>query len=72
MPKPLAVNEAAKMMGVTGDFLREALKQGKFPWGVAVKMAKRYAYYINPEAFEKYMQGEVGICHAGLRKEVTA
>jgi len=59
MSKPLTVNEAAAKMGVTGDFLREALKQGKFPWGAAVKMKKRYSFYINPAAFEKYLKGEV-------------
>lgn len=59
MPKPLTVNEAAKMMGVTGDFLREALKQEKFSFGAAVKMKKRYAYYINPAAFERYLKGDL-------------
>ncbi len=59
MPKPLSVNEAAKQMGVTGDLLREGLKQDKFPFGAAVKMKKRYAYYINPKAFERYMEGDV-------------
>lgn len=59
MPKPLTVNEAAKQMGVTGDLLREGLKQEKFPFGAAVKMKKRYAYYINPAAFERFLKGEV-------------
>lgn len=59
MPKPLTVNDAAAQMGVTGDLLREGLKQDKFPFGAAVKMKKRYAYYINPAAFERYMRGEL-------------
>jgi len=59
MPKLLPVNDAAARMGVTGDLLREGLKQAKFPFGVAVKMAKRWAYYINPAAFEKFMAGEL-------------
>ena len=58
MPKVLLVNDAAKAMGVTGDFLREALKQDKFPFGAAVKMKKRYAYYINPTQFAEYMRGD--------------
>ena len=58
MPKILLVNDAAKAMGVTGDLLREGLKQDKFAFGVAVKMKRRYAYYINPAAFEQYMRGE--------------
>lgn len=59
MPKLLLVNDAAKQMGVTGGLLREGLKQEKFPFGVAVKMKKRYAYYINPALFEKYLQGDL-------------
>ena len=59
MPKPLTVNDAAAQMGVTGELLREGLKQDKFPFGAAVKMKKRYAFYINPAAFEKYMRGEL-------------
>lgn len=59
MPKPLLVNDAAKQLGITGDLLREGLKQSKFPFGVAVKMKKRYAYYINPALFERYLQGEL-------------
>ena len=59
MPKLLLVNDAARQMGVTGDLLREGLKQEKFPFGVAVKMKKRYAYYINPALFEKYLQGDL-------------
>ena len=58
MPKPLTVNEAAAQMGITGDLLREALKQDKFPFGVAVRMEKRWAFYINPVAFGLYMRGE--------------
>ena len=56
MPKPLTVNEAAQQMGVTGDLLREGLKQDKFAFGVAVKMKKRFAYYINPTQFAEYMR----------------
>lgn len=59
MPKPLSVNDAAKQLGVTGDLLREGLKQDKFPFGVAVMMSKRWAFYINPAAFEKYLCGEL-------------
>lgn len=59
MPKLLLVNDAAKQLGITGDLLREGLKQEKFPFGVAVKMKKRYAYYINPALFERYLQGEL-------------
>lgn len=59
MAKFLLVEDAAKQMGVTGGLLREGLKQGKFPFGVAVKMKKRYAYYINPALFTRHLQGEL-------------
>ena len=60
MPKPLTVNKAAAQMGITSALLREALKQGRFPFGAAVKMEKRWAFYINPVTFDLYMRGELG------------
>ena len=53
----LTVSEAAAIMGVTPQFLRMGLRQGRFSeFGVAVKM-KRWAYYINAERFYKYLAG---------------
>ena len=59
MPRPITLPEAAEQMGVPQQLLRVGLQQEKFPFGAAVKMKKRYAYYINPAAFEKYMRGEL-------------
>lgn len=53
-PSP-TINQAASIMGVSPQFLRVALQQGKFPFGVAVKM-KRWAYFINPDKFDDYLQ----------------
>ena len=50
----LSITEAAEILGVTPQFLRLALQQGKFPFGVAVKM-KRWAYFIHPEQFREYI-----------------
>ena len=50
----LSVPEAAAIMGVTPQFLRLGLQQGKFPFGVAVRM-KRWAYFIRPDEFRKYV-----------------
>lgn len=48
-PKKLTVPEAAAIMDVDPQFLRIALRQGRFSeFGTAVKM-KRWAYYINAE-----------------------
>ena len=59
MPRPITLPEAAEQMGVPQQLLRVGLQQEKFPFGAAVKMKKRYAYYINPAAFEKYLRGEL-------------
>ena len=56
--KKLTVPEAAAIMGVTPQFLRMGLRHGKFPFGVAVKMKKRWAYYISADRFYAYLRGE--------------
>ena len=53
----LTVKETADRMGVPPQLLRMGLQQGKFPFGVAVKM-KRWAYYINRAAFDRWIKGE--------------
>lgn len=50
----LAVKEVARALGVTPQFLRLGLQQGRFPFGTAVKM-RRWAYYINSERFYAYI-----------------
>lgn len=54
----VSVSEAAAQMGVTPQFLRMGLRAGRFPFGTAVKMDKRWSYYINAARFERYMAGE--------------
>ncbi len=57
-PKKLTVPEAAAIMGVDPQFLRIALRQGRFSeFGTAVKM-RRWVYYINTERFYRYLNGE--------------
>lgn len=50
----LTVKDAADLMGVTPQFMRLALQQGRFPFGTAVKM-KRWSYYINADKFYYYI-----------------
>lgn len=57
-PERITVDQAARIMGVTPQFLRIALQHNKFPFGTAVKF-KRWNYYINTERFIKYMKGEI-------------
>jgi len=52
----ITVQEAADIMGVSPQFLRYALLQGKFPFGVGVQM-KQNEFYINPLRFALYMEG---------------
>lgn len=47
--------EAARIMGVSPQFIRCGLQQDKFPFGVAVKMERQWAYYINKEKFYEYI-----------------
>ncbi len=54
----LPVVEAAARMGKTPMFVRMWLRSGTCPFGTAVKMDKRWSYYINARRFERYMAGE--------------
>ena len=64
----ISVDEAARRMGVTPQFLRLGLRAGKFPFGTAVKMEGRWSYCINRTRFEKWMTGE----DMGRAREVSA
>lgn len=72
MSQKLTVQEAAEIMGVTPQFLRAALQQEKFPFGVAVEM-KQNEFYINAYRFILYMEGEDmrSIRSEDVRKEVA-
>ena len=64
----LTVEEAAGIMGVSPMFLRIGLRNGRFPFGTAVKFDKQWRYYINPERFRRWMAGE----DMGPASEVSA
>ena len=66
----MTVAEAAAIMGVTPQFLRLALQRREFPFGTAVKMEKRWVYYINPERFRRYMAGEDMVTERGREDAV--
>jgi hypothetical protein len=53
-PNRLSVVDAAKLMGVTQQFIRMGLQQEKLPFGWAVKNSGRWSYYISPEKFTEY------------------
>lgn len=56
----ITIKQAAELLGVSQQFLRIGLQQGKFPFGIAVKTSRnRYTYYINSTQFVKYLSGEI-------------
>jgi len=57
MSARISVTEAAARMGITPMALRMGLRHGRFPFGTAVKMERRWVYYISRERFERWMSG---------------
>ena len=56
----ITIKQAAELLGVSQQFLRIGLQQGKFAFGVAVKTSpSRYTYFINSAHFVKYLQGNL-------------
>lgn len=51
----ITVKEAAALLGVSEQFLRIGLQQGKFPFGTAVKMSSRWSYFISSAQFLQYI-----------------
>lgn len=55
----MTVIEVAKLMGVSPQFLKQALGEEKFSFGTAVKSSKnRYVYYINDVLLKEYLRLE--------------
>lgn len=48
----LLVEDAAKLLGMGVQTVRDGLQQGVFPWGYAIKTSEnRWAYFINAARF---------------------
>lgn len=61
MKNNISVAEAAKMMGVSSQFVRVGLQKGIFPFGYAVQISTdRYTYFISKQKFLEYtgIQGD--------------
>lgn len=54
----MKIIQAAKLLGVTPQFLRVALQQNKFEFGVAIKQSSRWTYYINESMLMNYIGGK--------------
>ena len=53
------VAEAAKILGVSKQFIRIGLQRGALPIGTAVKMSSVWTYYINRHRLEEYEKGRL-------------
>lgn len=53
--KRITVEEAARLMGKSRDFVRVGLQKGILPFGNAVQLSSRWTYYINPKRFYEYI-----------------
>ena len=49
----ITVNEAAKLMQVSPQFIRTGLQSGQLPIGYAVKNKSKWWYYISRAKLEK-------------------
>ena len=57
----ITVKDASKEMEISEQFLRILIREGKFPWATATQIGgpeSRWTYFINAEAFKRYMKGE--------------
>lgn len=50
----LKIEEAAKLMNKSQQFVRIGLQRGLLPFGTAIKKNGKYNYYISREKFEEY------------------
>lgn len=50
----LKVEEAAKLMNKSPQFVRIGLQRGLLPFGTAIRKNGRYNYYISTEKFQEY------------------
>lgn len=54
----ITVAQAAKILGVSQQFIRLGLQRGELPIGSAVKTSSVWTYHIIPKLLKNYM-GEV-------------
>lgn len=54
MLEKITVKQAADVMGKCQQFVRVGLQRGNLPFGTAVKVSRRWNYYISPKLFYEY------------------
>jgi hypothetical protein len=53
----VTIKEAAKILGISEQYVRLGLQSGELPFGTAVKMSSIYTYHISPKLFKEYIGG---------------
>lgn len=57
----ISVATAARLMGVSQQYIRVGMQRKLLPIGTAIQISsKRYTYYISPKLFEDYTGMTVG------------
>lgn len=51
----ISVKEAAKMLGVSQQFVRLGIRSGRLPIGTAVKMSTVWCYHISKSKLDAYL-----------------
>lgn len=49
------VEDAAKILGVSSQFIRLGIQRGILPIGYAVKTSSKWTYHISPFLLEQYI-----------------
>lgn len=56
--KKITPADVARDLGICVELVRLCIREGKFPFAVAVKVNERYSYVIFPELYRRYIAGE--------------
>ena len=51
----MSVKECAELLGKSQMFVRCGLREGKFPFGYAVKTSSRWTYHISAAKVHEYL-----------------
>ena len=54
MAQHITVKDAAKIMGVSQQFIRIGMQRGLLPIGTAVQMSSIWTYHISPKLLYEY------------------
>lgn len=66
MRKKISVDEAAKLMNKSSQFVRVGLQQNVLPIGAAVRNKGRYSYYISPDRLREFL----GMSERDFKREI--